>query len=87
MSGGSKDRRETGETSTPERRKQILAQGLATRLSRPGQWRVEPQADYYAIVVGGKPVNHVLHLILSLVTFGIWLTVWVFVSVARALVE
>lgn len=67
---------------SPECRKEMLAQGLANRLSRPGQWRVESQTDCYAIVVGGKPVNHILHLILSLVTFGIWIIVWLFMAAA-----
>jgi hypothetical protein len=31
---------------SPERRKELLAQGLTTRLARPGQWRVESQTDY-----------------------------------------
>ena len=28
-------------------------------------------------MVKGKPVNHILHLILSLVTVGFWLIIWV----------
>ena len=59
---------------SPERRKEILAQVLSTRLARPGQWRVETQADYYAIVVGRKPV--ILHLLLTVFTLGLWLFVW-----------
>lgn len=27
--------------------------------------------------------NHILHLLLSLVTFGIWVIVWILVSVAK----
>ncbi len=65
-----------------ERRKEALAQGLTTRLARPGQWRVESQTDYCAIVVGGKPTNHVLHLILTLVTFGFWGIVWIVMALA-----
>jgi hypothetical protein len=65
---------------SPERRKEILAQALSTRLARPGQWRVETQADYYAVVVGRKPVNHILHLLLSVFTLGFWLIVWLVVA-------
>lgn len=28
------------------------------------------------LALGGKPVNHVLHLIISLVTCGLWAVVW-----------
>jgi hypothetical protein len=38
---------------------------------------VESQTDTYAIVVGGKPVNHILHLILTLLTLGVWVFVWI----------
>jgi hypothetical protein len=31
----------------------------------------------------GKQPNHILHLLLSCITFGIWLPVWLVLSVAR----
>ena len=68
---------------SPQRRKEILAQILSTHLARPGQWRVETQADYYAIVVGRRPVNHILHLFLSVLTLGFWLIVWLGVAMTR----
>lgn len=43
-------------------------------------WRVESQGDGYAVVVFGKRPNHILHLILTLVTFGLWAIVWVIVA-------
>ena len=49
----------------------MLVQTVANTLAQPGHWRVESQTDYNAILVKGKPVNHVLHLILSIVTFGL----------------
>jgi hypothetical protein len=64
----------TGGKVSPERRKEILAQVVSTRLARPGRWRVETQADYYAIVVGRKPV--ILNLLLSVLTLGLWLIFW-----------
>lgn len=45
-------------------------------------WRVEAQADGYAVVVIGNRPNHILHLILTLVTFGFWAIVWIIVAVA-----
>ncbi len=48
---------------------------LALRISREvaDGWRVESQAPLSATLVKGKSVNHVLHIILSIVSFGFWL--------------
>jgi hypothetical protein len=66
------------EKKTSEERKQILARSMATQLGR-GNFRVETQSDFNAVLVEGKPVNHVLHLILSLVTL-VWFIVWAVVA-------
>jgi hypothetical protein len=69
---------EAGQALGVERRREILAQAIADRLASPGTWRVEQQTDTYAILVRGKPVNHVLHLLLTLLTLGVWLFfVWI----------
>lgn len=40
-------------------------------------WRVESQSDYSAAIVKGKRPNHILHLILTVLTGGLWgLFVW-----------
>lgn len=39
--------------------------------------RIESQSDYNAVLVKGKKVNHVLHLILTLITLGFWLIPWI----------
>jgi hypothetical protein len=39
-------------------------------------YRVESQTDINAITMKGGSTNHVLHLILTLVTFGMWSLVW-----------
>jgi len=44
--------------------------------------RIESQSDYQAVVVRGKKVNHVLHLILTLVTLGLWGIVWIILAIA-----
>ena len=46
-----------------------------------GGARVESQSDYQAVLVKGKPVNHVLHLILTLVTCGLWGIVWIVMAI------
>lgn len=42
---------------------------------------MESQTQTMATMVKGKRPNHVLHLILSLVTLGIWLPVWLVLAV------
>lgn len=71
-----------GEKS-PDERRQALAQAVADTLAQSGKWRVESQSDYDAIVVKGKRTNHVLHLILSVVTMGSWLPVWVILAIVN----
>ena len=39
-------------------------------------YRVESQTDTAATLIKGERVNHVLHLILSIVTLGWWQIVW-----------
>jgi hypothetical protein len=59
---------------SPEERKQMLAQAVQQEVVRGA--RVESQQDFQAVVVFGKQVNHVLHLILTLVTCLVWGLVW-----------
>ena len=40
-------------------------------------WRVESRTDTQAVVVKGRRPNHLLHLILTIVTLGVWVIVWI----------
>jgi len=64
---------------TADDRKAALAQQVAN-WTRDG-WRVESRTDYQAVMVKGHRTNHVLHLILTLVTLGVWAIVWILVAV------
>jgi hypothetical protein len=64
---------------SPEQRKARLAQTLASQVA--GGKRVESHSEYQAVLVAGKPVNHTLHLILTLVTCGAWGLVWLLLAV------
>jgi hypothetical protein len=66
---------------TPEQRKAALAQAVAQSVAQGN--RVESHADYQAIVVKGHRPNHVLHLILTIITLGLWLLVWIPVAVLQ----
>ena len=62
---------------TSDERKEALARSIAGQIAGGG--RVESQSDFQAVVVKGKPVNHVLHLILTLISFPVlfaWAIVW-----------
>ena len=67
-------------TKTVEQRKATLAGAVAGQV-RAG-WSVESQTDYQAILVKGHRPNHLLHLILTILTLGLWLIVWAGVSIA-----
>jgi len=60
---------------SPEERKKILKDYVVKQVANG--FRVEIQEDYSAVLVFGKNPNHILHLLLSIVTFGIWIFVWI----------
>ncbi|WP_155827079.1 hypothetical protein [Jongsikchunia kroppenstedtii] len=66
--------------ASPDQRKAALAQSISREVAAGG-WRVESQSDYQAVLVKGKNTNHLLHLILTLITVFLWTPVWVVVTV------
>lgn len=68
--------------ASPDVRKSRVATAVQQEVARGG--RVESQSEYSAVIRFGKPVNHVLHLILSLVTFGLWIIVWIISAIVAA---
>jgi hypothetical protein len=64
---------------TADERKVILAQQLQTAAAR-GR-RIESQSEFQAVLVDGKPVNHVLHAILTIFTCLLWGIVWAIITV------
>ena len=44
-------------------------------------WRVESRSAFQAVLVSGKPVSHLLHAILAVLTAGLWLIGWLIVTV------
>ena len=43
--------------------------------------RVESQTDYQAVLVVGRPVNHILHFLIGALTCGVWWLVWLYLAV------
>lgn len=68
--------------ATDNARKAQLAQGVQQEVVQGG--RVETQGDYNAVIRFGKPTNHVLHLILTVVTLGLWSMVWLVIFIINA---
>lgn len=66
---------------TEEQRTLILNNTVAAEVGSGA--RVESQSDYQAVVVKGKRPNHVLHLLLSVVTVGLWLPVWIVLAIVK----
>lgn len=64
-----------------EQRRAILASNVAADVKRG--WRVESQTDYQATLAKGHRPNHILHLILTLLTLGIWGIVWIIVTLTN----
>lgn len=52
----------------------VLDRAVANELASGAE--LESQAGMNAVLLKGKKVNHVLHAILSLITAGVWLIVW-----------
>jgi len=63
------------EKPTSEQRKEALARQISNKVAQG--YRVQSQSDYQAVLSKGSAVNHGLHGVLSLVTLGTWLIVWI----------
>jgi hypothetical protein len=63
----------------PEARKELLGRTVAAQIATGA--RVQSQSDYQAVVVNGRPINHVLHLILCILTIFLWAPVWVCLAI------
>jgi hypothetical protein len=70
----------TGElTKSADERKAILDRTLADRGAQG--WRIETRSDYQATIASGNRINHVLHLILTIITAGLWGIVWILLAI------
>lgn len=62
-------------------RKARLARAVQAEVVAGG--RIEVAGDFNAVIRYGKSTNHVLHLILTLITFGLWAVVWLIVYLVQ----
>lgn len=63
-----------GERKSADERKAVLARTVANLVAQ-GR-RVESQSDYQAVLIRGRHVRHVLHLVLTIITAGAWAIIW-----------
>ena len=68
----------SSEKKTMDERKAILAQQIQMAVAKGG--RIQSQSDNMSVIIYGKPVNHMLHLFITLITSGLWLIGWIIVS-------
>lgn len=61
-----------------EQRAEVL-QSAILGYTRQG-WRVQSQSQTQAQLVKGHRTNHILHLILTILTLGIWAIVWILMA-------
>lgn len=55
-------------------RSALLDRAVAEAVARGG--RIESRTAFQAVIVNGRQVNNVLHVILTLFSCGLWLLIW-----------
>jgi hypothetical protein len=66
-------------TRSSDDRKANLDRALQLRGAQG--WRIESRSDFQATIAKGEKINNTLHLILTLVTLGLWAIVWIIVAI------
>lgn len=66
---------ENAQTKSERERSELLDAAVANHV-RNGK-RVESRSGAQAIMVKGRRVNHILHLLIAVITLGLWLPIWV----------
>jgi hypothetical protein len=70
---------QSGPPLPPDQRRMILNSAIMRQVSLG--WRVETQLDTQAVLVNGGQFNHALHAVLTVVTCGAWLPIWVILAI------
>jgi hypothetical protein len=59
-----------------------LLQNYIVKMAAQG-WRTEAQSEFSATISLGIKTAHVLHFILSVISFGFWLFIWIILVLSR----
>ena len=62
-----------------QERKALLARQVAMSVGSGA--RVESQSDTMAVLIRGRPVNHLLHFFIGVFTLGLWWIVWLLLGI------
>jgi hypothetical protein len=65
---------------SPGQRKELLETFTINQVSQG--WRVNAQTENTVVLEYGKKPNHILHFLLCIPTFGLWLIVWIILAVS-----
>ena len=68
---------------TESERKNLLNNHIARVFSYSRDAQTLLHTDFQASIKFGKPINHILHLLLCIPTFGFWLIVWFFIGITH----
>jgi hypothetical protein len=68
-------------TRTNEERKDLLARHIIFQASKG--WKLVAQTDFQAVMSYKEKSGHLLHFLVSVLTFGIWIFFWIFITLAR----
>lgn len=69
-------------TVSPERRQAILAEAVAFEMRQHGATVLGGTPYMVTLECGSRP-NHVLHLLLSVITCGLWLPIWMLLTMTN----
>ncbi|MCY4072576.1 MAG: hypothetical protein OXG60_14880 [Chloroflexi bacterium] len=64
-----------------EKRRQIFEEQIM--MHQANGKRLESQIGFQAVLVTEVKVNHLMHLILTLLTGGLWALLWIYFALAR----
>lgn len=67
-------------TPVPDQQRQQHLQEYVSGYVASTRGRLETATPYTAVVVTGQKVNHVLHLLISVLLCGLWLPIWLLVA-------
>ena len=67
-------------TMPAKKRDELLEQTVARKVAEG--MRVEYKGEQRAVLAYGKRPNHVLHLLLSVITAGLWIPVWIIIAIS-----
>lgn len=66
-----------------EQRRQLLLAQVSMYLNQG--WEIQTQTDFAVVLVSKpKPINHILHLLLSICTAGFWIIVWIILGISSS---